>query len=166
MFYIILYLSAIVTANWIIAHFGPSMAVVTAFVFIGLNITTRDYLHEIWRGRHLKRNMFLLIAAGSLLSILFNAGHIALASFLAFAASETTDALVYHKLGQYPRWLRINGSNVPSALVDSLAFPILAFGWPPLVGVIVGQFVAKVFGGAAWSVILAFPGRLKLRRDF
>ena len=148
------YLVAIVTANWSVSRFGPSVSIITAFLFIGLNITTRDYLHEIWQGAALKRNMFLLIATGSLLSLVFNAGQIALASFVAFAASETTDAVIYHKLGQYPRWLRINGSNVPSALVDSLIFPVLAFGWPPLWVVVFGQFAAKVFGGAIWSLIL------------
>jgi uncharacterized PurR-regulated membrane protein YhhQ (DUF165 family) len=148
------YLVAIVTANWLVAHFGPSVSIITAFLFIGLNITTRDYLHDAWQGGVLKRNMFLLIATGSVLSVFFNAGQIALASFVAFAASETVDAATYHKLGGHSRWLRINGSNVPSSLVDSFVFPVLAFGWPPIWFVVFGQFAAKVFGGAMWALVL------------
>jgi hypothetical protein len=50
---IILYLAAIVAANLSVAHFGPSVAVLNAFLFIGLDLTTRDALHERWRGRNL-----------------------------------------------------------------------------------------------------------------
>ena len=63
------------------------------------------------------------------------------------------DAVVYHWLGGYPRWLRVNGSNVPSAAVDSIVFPSLAFG-TFLPWIILGQFAAKVCGGFAWSLIL------------
>ena len=41
-----------------------------------------------------------------------------------------------------------------SAAVDSLVFPALAFGWPLLWGIVVGQLAAKVIGGAAWSWLL------------
>lgn len=78
--FVFLYLSAIVIANWVISTFGPDWSIVTAFSFIGLNITVRDYLHEVWRGKQLKRNMALLITAGAIASILFNAGWIALAA--------------------------------------------------------------------------------------
>ncbi|MCL4868808.1 MAG: VUT family protein [Anaerolineae bacterium] len=154
MVYVILYLVAIVLANLTVAAFGPSMVIVNAFLFIGLDLTARDHLHDAWRGNKLLPKMTALIAAGSILSWLLNrdAGQIALASFIAFAAAATVDALVYHLLGKYPRWLRINGSNVPSALVDSLVFPTLAFGtFLPLI--VLGQFIAKVLGGFAWSLV-------------
>jgi uncharacterized PurR-regulated membrane protein YhhQ (DUF165 family) len=154
MVYIILYLAAIVLANLSVATFGPSVAIINAFLFIGLDLTARDQLHEAWRGRNLLPKMAALIAAGSLLSWLLNrnAGPIALASFVAFAAAATVDAIIYHLMGQYPRWLRINGSNIPSALVDSLIFPTLAFGsflWP----IVLGQFAAKTLGGFLWSLL-------------
>ena len=81
-----------------------------------------------------------------------DAGQIALASFVAFTAAAIVDAVIYQLLGKYPRWMRINGSNVPSAFVDSLIFPTLAFGsflWP----IVLGQFLAKVLGGFFWSLI-------------
>ena len=154
MLYIIMYLTAIVLANLTVAAFGPSMVIVNAFLFIGLDLTARDRLHDSWKGNHLALKMTGLIAAGSLLSWFINrdAGQIALASFVAFAAAAIVDAVIYQLLGKYPRWLRINGSNVPSALVDSLIFPTLAFGsflWP----IVLGQFLAKVFGGFFWSLI-------------
>lgn len=154
MFYVFLYLVAIVLANLSVATFGPSVVILNAFLFIGLDLTARDHLHDSWRGKNLLPKMTSLIAAGALLSWLLNrnAGSVALASFVAFAAAAIVDAIVYHQLQQHPRWLRINGSNVPSAFVDSLIFPTLAFGaflWP----IVLGQFVAKVFGGFLWSII-------------
>jgi queuosine precursor transporter len=105
--------------------------------------------------------MTLLIASGSILSWVLNrdAGSIALASFVAFAAAATVDGIIYHlMMGRYPRWLRINGSNVPSALVDSIVFPTLAFGsflWP----IVLGQFTAKVLGGFIWSLVFRWFDR-------
>lgn len=156
MMLIILYLAAIVAANLTITYFGPGASVITAFVAIGLDLTTRDMLHEKWERRHLARNMGLLIAGGSFLSWVLNrnAGHIALASLLAFATAGIIDALVYHLLRDKARLARINGSNALSALVDSLVFPTVAFGgllWP----VVLGQFVAKVAGGFLWSLVLS-----------
>lgn len=158
MIYILAYLVSIVFANWAVSHFGPAISPWTALVFIGFVIYARDCLHDSWLIRHLKRNMFLLIAAGSLLSIPFNAGKIALASFLAFIVSETVDALVYHRLLKRPKLLRINGSNLMSAAVDSVLFLSLAswllWGWPPPWGIMALQFVAKVGGGFVWSLII------------
>ena len=150
-----LYLTAIVAANLLVAAFGPSIAIWSAFLFIGLDITARDTLHQAWQGRRLWLKMAALIAAGSLLSYLLNrsAGAIALASLAAFAASSTTDTLTYHLLRRRSWWVKVNGSNVASAAVDSLIFPTLAFG-ALLPVVVVGQFIAKVAGGAAWSFLL------------
>jgi len=134
--------------------FGPAVSVLNAFLLIGFNLTARDKLHDAWKGQHLKRNMFLLILTGSAISLLFGAGRIAIASFIAFAVSESLDAVSYHLLRGRVKLLQINGSNVVSAAADSILFPLLAFGWPPLVAVMVGQFLAKVFGGAIWSLIL------------
>jgi uncharacterized PurR-regulated membrane protein YhhQ (DUF165 family) len=154
--YIALYLSAIILANLTVAWFGPGVSIVNAFLFIGLDLTARDHLHEAWHGDRLALRMAALIAAGSVLSYAVNrnAGRIALASFVAFAAAAIVDTLVYHRLRHLPRWVRMNGSNVPSAAVDSVVFPALAFGFPLLVWVMMGQFVAKVLGGALWSVLL------------
>lgn len=155
MLYVILYLGAVVLANLTVTYFGPASAIVVAFLFIGLDLTARDHLHDAWHGQGLVWKMAALIAAGSLLSWLLNQDSrpVAIASFVAFASAATVDAVVYHFLRRYPRWLRINGSNVPSAAVDSLVFPVLAFGGFPWT-IILGQFLAKTAGGFLWSLVL------------
>lgn len=153
---VILYLVAIVLANLSVAHFGPGVAVLNAFLFIGLDLTTRDSLHTRWKDSHLVRNMFLLIATGSLLSWWLNkdAEQIAIASFVAFSVSTTVDTCIYSVLHKHPYFIRVNGSNLISAATDSLIFPALAFGFPLLFGIMLGQFIAKVVGGFVWSVLL------------
>lgn len=155
-----LYLVAIVAANLSVAAFGPSVTVVNAFLFIGLDLTLRDRLHDAWEGRGLVIRMALLIAAGGAISYLLNrdAGPIALASTVAFAVAAALDGTVYGLLGDRGRLLRINGSNVVGAAADSLIFPTLAFG-SLIPAIVIGQFVAKVAGGFVWSVVLAVPVR-------
>lgn len=153
---IALYLIAIVAANLLVAAFGPAVAVVNAFLFIGLDLTARDALHEAWRGRGLMPRMAALIACGSLISWLLNraAGPIALASFVAFAVSAALDSVVYAALGRRAYLVRVNGSNIVGAAADSLLFPALAFGLPLLWPIVLGQFAAKVLGGALWAWVL------------
>lgn len=153
--YIVLYLAAIVAANLLVARFGPAATIVDAFLFIALDLTARDNLHETWEHSGLWWKMSLLISAGSGLSYLLNAGagRIALASFVAFTLANMADTLTYAALHGKARLLKVNGSNVVSALVDSIAFPTLAFG-ALLPWIVLGQFAAKVLGGFVWSVIL------------
>jgi hypothetical protein len=71
---IAIYLAAIVTANLAVATFGPSITPLTAFLLIGLDLTTRDVLHDRWEyralsdriGRAMPLRMGALITAGSL----------------------------------------------------------------------------------------------------
>lgn len=151
------YLISIVVANLLIVWLGRWMSVVNAFLFIGLDLVTRDLLHDAWHGRRLALKMGALIAAGSLLSWLLNrdAAQIAIASFVAFALAAMTDTAVYAvAVRRGWTWLqRSNGSNIASAAVDSLVFPTIAFGGlQPTITVL--QFVAKTAGGFLWSVIL------------
>ncbi|NJO81801.1 MAG: VUT family protein [Blastochloris sp.] len=153
---VLLYLAAITAANLLVSRFGPSVAVINAFLFIGLDLSTRDRLHEQWQGRLLWPRMLLLISAGGLLSlILGGSGRIALASCLTFALAGIADTLVFHALAHRPWLTRVNGSNLFAAAVDSFWFPVLAFGWPPLWGVVFGQLIAKVAGGAIWAWVIA-----------
>jgi hypothetical protein len=156
--YVLAYLGAIVAANLLVATFGPTVVIVNAFVFIGLDLTCRDQLHDAWEGRWLLPKMALLIATGGAISFLLNAaaGQIAVASTVAFSVAAALDGLTYALLGDRVRMVRVNGSNVVGAAADSLIFPTVAFG--ALMPVIVlGQFIAKVTGGFVWSLILAVP---------
>ena len=152
-----LYLAAIVAANLLIAAFGPPALIPVAFVLIGLDLTVRDRLHDVleWHGGRVWPRMAAIVATGSLLAWALNAdaGRVAVASAVAFGAAGATDAVVYHVLRRRPYLTRVNGSNVPAALVDSLLFPTIAFG-AVLPLAIAGQFAAKVVGGLVWSLVL------------
>jgi len=157
------YLTAIIAANLIVTWLGAWVTPLTAFAFIGLDITARDHLHDAWSNKGLFWKMGSLIAAGSFISwaVNRNAGRVALASFVAFVLSATTDTIVYSIAArQGLAWIwRSNSSNLASAAVDSFVFPTLAFGcFMPCV--VLGQFLAKVFGGALWSVLLHWPVHL------
>jgi hypothetical protein len=151
---VIMYLAAIVAANLLVAAFGPGVSIVNAFLFIGLNITARDRLHDAW-GTRVRSRMVLLILTGSGISALLNhaALRIAIASAVAFAVSEGLDALIYHLSRRSPWMTRVTRSNAVSAAADSLVFPALAFGGF-LPWITLGQFVAKVFGGTLWAFVL------------
>jgi hypothetical protein len=155
-----LYLSAIVVANLSVTEWGPRAAVYNAFLFIGLDLVSRDRLHSAWEGRWLWPKMGLLIAAGSLLSYALGlalgqgplAGRIAFASCLAFAVAATVDAVVYQVAHGWAWFERSNLSNIFGAGADSLVFQTTAFGFSfPF---IFAQFCAKVAGGLVWSFLL------------
>lgn len=150
-----MYLSAILMANLSVTWLGPSVSILNSFLFIGLDLSSRDKLHDAWQGKGLLWKMGLLIGSGSALSWLLNqnAKQVAIASFAAFAAAACVDTLVYHLLRDKAHLFKVNGSNIFSAAVDSLVFPTLAFGGF-LPWVTLGQFAAKVLGGLLWSFIL------------
>jgi hypothetical protein len=150
------YLTAIVAANLTATWWGPRWTIINAFLFIGLDLTSRDRLHEQWgHGWQLAWRMGTLIGTGSLLSWLLNrgSGRIAVASFVAFAVAGLVDTAVFQLAGKLTRHDRVNASNIASALIDSILFPTIAFG-SFLFDVTIGQFGAKVAGGAIWLWII------------
>lgn len=146
-----LYVAAIVAANLLVATYGPWFSVVNSFLLIGLDFSLRDSLHDrigVWRV------LGLVVLAGAI-SCLTNpaAGMIALASSVSFVLSNGTDTAIYQKLIRR-RWsIRSNASNVGGAAVDSVVFPLLAFG-ALMPQIVIGQFMAKVAGGALWSAAI------------
>ncbi len=165
---IVMYLAAIVLANVATALWGLAVEPWNSMVLIGLDLTTRDYLHRAWGHQGLAWKMGLLILTGSALSALLGLVlpfvgpeppmaieggivRVALASAAAFAAAGTIDTLTYGVLRQ--RWLRINGSNLVAGLVDSAVFPIVAFN--ELNWWLIFYFGAvKFIGGAGWWLVL------------
>ena len=150
---VLCYLAAAVGANLLIAALGPDWLPLTAFVVIPFDLASRDLLHERWHGRHLWPRMLALVSCGALLTVVVNrqAHAVALASFIAFLASGLTDAAVYALAEHKSRKVRMNSSNVASAIVDSVAFPLVAFAGAMSPGLVVTQAVTKVVGGAIWS---------------
>lgn len=147
------YIASIVAANLLVAHYGPSVTIVNAFALIGLDLVLRDYLHDTWRSNP-TRMLGLIVAAGAISYVANPAtGRIAVASSAAFALAAVADWGVYALAHRQPWLVRSNASNVAGSAVDSIVFPTLAFGallWP----IVLGQFLAKTFGGAAWSLVV------------
>lgn len=148
---ILIYAAAMTLANLSVAHFGPWVSPINAFVLIGLDLALRDWLHVRLRAWQ----MGALIASTGLLTYVLNpaAGMIAVASACAFSSAALVDWVTFAMLRG--SWLmRSNWSNVAGAAVDSLIFPTLAFGvlMPHIVAM---QLAAKVAGGALWAWLLA-----------
>lgn len=148
---IAVYITAMVTANLLVWWLGPWFSPLNAFVLIGLDLTLRDVMHE----RLKPWQMAGVVLAGGAITWVVNpaASHIAIASATAFIAAAIADWTVYHWLRSRHWLVRSNGSNVVGAAIDSAIFPTLAFG-AFLPHIIALQFVAKVGGGAIWSLIL------------
>ena len=58
---VLIYFLAVVLANKIIRWFRTQAVVITAFLFIGLDLTLRDKLHDQWHGKQLWWKMLALI---------------------------------------------------------------------------------------------------------
>lgn len=147
----VIYIAAICAANFSVHIFGPVITPVNALLLIGLDFVIRDKLHE--RIGLLKMMMLIIVAGTISFAINPATDMIAIASVAAFALASLTDAGVYQSLINRPWLVKSNGSNIASSAVDSVVFPLIAFGafmpW-----VVVGQFIAKVAGGAVWAWLL------------
>ena len=87
-----IYATAMTLANLSVAAFGPAISPINAFLFIGLDLALRDWLHvrlRLWQ-------MGALIAASGILTFLLNpaSGKIAIASAAAFSIAALVDWLV------------------------------------------------------------------------
>ena len=166
------YLGAIVAANLTLAEWGakhPEVALYNAFLFIGLDLTCRDALHDLWR-RNLVRNLGILIVTGSALSYVLGqwlgsgpyVGRIAIASCIAFGLAAIADSIAYHLLRWRIWFERVNQSNIFGAATDSFVFVALwPFGFD--FALAFSLFAAKVAGGVVWSFALNWR---KLRRGY
>src|SRR4051812_47863469 len=127
--YSLIYIFILVVANMVIAWFGPAATPVVAFLLIGLDLTLRDRLHDQWLGRQLWPRMLALIVSAGVVSYVLNpaSGAIAIASVVAFGLAALADAAAYQLLAGRSWAVRVNGSNVIGAAVDSLIFPLMAF---------------------------------------
>ena len=159
MIYVGVYLVAIVSANLIIGWLGPKSSPFIAFFLIGLDLSLRDKLHELWHGKQLVLKMGAVILAGGALSYLINRNiaNIALGSSIAFAGAMLADGLVYESLFNKRKIYKMNASNVVSAAVDTVLFIWIAFG--VFMGkIMLLQYAAKTLGGLAWSFVLTKMG--------
>ena len=155
MIYAVVYIAALVAANLLVAWLGPWFSLVNALVLIGLDLSLRDKIHDLWEGDNLALKMGGLIATASVVSYAINpaTGMIAFASLAAFSLSMVADSVAYQYLKGKDWIVRANGSNIAGSAVDSLVFPTIAFGGL-MIEIVLLQFLAKVAGGFVWSYLL------------
>lgn len=154
------YLSTIVAANWLTAHYGlvpigfGLMATAGTYA-AGLAFVARDLVQDV-AGR---LAVLAALAVGGVLSWFLSTPALAVASAVAFGLSELADMAVYTPLrkGGYVR--AAVASNVIGTVVDTVVFLWLAgFGLAPLV--VAGQLVGKFW------VTLAVVGLVVMARAF
>lgn len=135
------FITTAVVANTLTAHLGLvavgfGLTATAGTWTAGLALTLRDVVHDTW-GR---AAVFAAIAAAALASAGTAGPRLAIASGVAFAASELADLAVYTPLRRRG-WIRaVLASNTVGAVVDSLLFLTLA-GFP--IAAMPGQLVAK-----------------------
>lgn len=160
------YVLTALMANLLVYHFAGTISfqllgltvfatpLLVGMIFIGFDLTCRDYIHENWRDKNLWPKMLALIGVGSILTATVNirASWIAIASFVGFLSAGIVDTFVYGRLIDQGWKVKVNGSNVFASASDSFFFISIAFGFMPLL--IFLQFVVKAFGGFAWSPLV------------
>lgn len=147
MIWAVLYIATIFGANWAIATFGLvpvgfGLLAPAGVYFAGLAFTLRDLTQE----RLGARAVVVAILAGAALSAVVSPAF-AVASGVAFLASEAADFAVYTPLRARGRPLALAVSNVVGLVIDSALFLLLAFGSL--------EFLAGQIVGKAWMTVLA-----------
>ena len=153
------FVACVPAANWMIQNVGttcipagPCLVPVgfglmapSGVLLIGAAFALRDAVHET-AGRWA---VLACIAAGAALSVVTASPTLAVASIVAFVASELIDFAVYDRMRAMNRGAAIALSGVAGAVVDSVLFSLLAFGavkWAP------GLILAKVYASAAFAL--------------
>lgn len=136
------FIATILAANYVTTEYGMvpvgfGLVATAGTYFAGLAFVLRDTVQDAYG----KRAVFALIVLGAALSYLVSDPFIALASGIAFAASETADLLVYSPLRKRGYIRAAIASNVVGALVDTVLFLWIA-GFP-IADAIAGQIVGK-----------------------
>lgn len=160
------FLASVVLANWFIAHVGtqqfpggphvlpvwPGIDAPSAVYIVGVTLVLRDLVQRSLG----KPATFALILVGAALSAIF-APSLALASGLAFLASETVDLIVYSLTERFGLIAAVVASNAVSLVVDSIAFLTIAFN---SLAYLDGQIIGK-----AWATLAALVVLIALRRQ-
>lgn len=152
----LLFVGTVFAANWAVNHWGIvpvgfGYQAPAGVFFAGLALTLRDEVHDrlgvLW--------VLAAILVGATCSWLVS-DLLALASAVAFLASELCDLLVYAPLRARGLTVAVLASNLVGALVDSWLFLTIAFGSTAF---LTGQVVGKME-----MTLLALPVLLALRR--
>lgn len=124
---------------------GFSLGAPSGALAIGASLVLRDAVHEIGGAKA----ALVAIAIGGILSAMFAAPALIVASVLAFVLAELADFAIYAPLRKRSLLLGVFLSGVAGSIVDSAVFLWPAFG---SLESIVGQVVGK-----AWMSLLVLP---------
>lgn len=156
------YFASILLANALVVTIGTlpvgfGLVAPAGVLCVGVTLALRDKVQDDW-GRGVT---YSAIIVGCAVSALF-AGPFALASFVAFLASETADMLVYTPLRAQGRiLLAIALSNTVGAIVDSAVFLQIGFGSQAFLA---GQVLGKVEATLAVLAIVFLAQQMQKRR--
>lgn len=154
--YLILFISTIFLANWLIGNIGyfcnpvctipvwPMVYAPSGVLAIGLGFTLRDLVQ---RSMGIKWTVAGIVA-GAILSAWLNP-FLALASGSAFLFSELMDLAVYTPLQRRNLIIAVLASNIVGLIADSVLFLWLAFG---SLEFLTGQIIGKL-----WMALIALP---------
>jgi len=156
----IVYILSIVVANFIVDYFGIVKFMGLVFpagaIFIGLTFSFRDFTQRYWGNK--KVWIFILISAAITLYMNWK---VAVASVVAFLASEATDWFIFI-ITKKPLHHRIWISNLFSTPLDSLLFVTIAFGWN--FDAIWGQSIIKYLSGLIVIPILLYINKRREKK--
>lgn len=152
--FVIAYLTSIVLAAWLVVHVGVvpvglGLVAPAAAYVVGVTMVLRDLAQDQIGPRW---TYVAMVAATALSAIV--SPTVAVASALAFIASETLDMLVYTPIRRTGRIITaVLASNVVAIVADSAIFLSVAFGdlsffW--------GQAWAKAVSTVAVALVLTF----------
>ncbi len=160
---IALFLLSIPGANFLVANVGvycdgpcllpvwPGIMAPSGVLLAGLALVLRDWVHEETG----PMGALSAIGAGAVLSLFVGPPSLAIASAAAFLLSELADLTVYANLRRRGLEIAVLVSSVLGALVDSIAFLLIAFGsLQYLLGQMIGKgemVVLVVLCLAAWK---------------
>lgn len=152
-------------ANWLIDNVGtvcipngpcllpvaPGLSAPSGVLAVGVALVLRDLVQRrlglVWSA--------IAVLVGAVLSALFAAPSLVLASTAAFALSETADLAIYTPLQRRGLVRAAFASGVAGLIVDSVVFLWLAFG---SLDFLAGQVVGKL-----WMILIALPALHWLR---
>ncbi|NTB01620.1 VUT family protein [Agrobacterium tumefaciens] len=146
-------------ANWMIGNVGTvcipqgpcllpvgfGLTAPSGVLVVGASLVLRDMVHEAGG----TKAALIAIGLGGVLSALFAAPALLIASVLAFVLAELADLAVYAPLRERRLMLAVMLSGIAGSLVDSAVFLWVAFG---SLDYISGQILGKL-----WMTLAALP---------
>jgi hypothetical protein len=153
-----LYIACVVGANWLAEHVGAvgvgfGLDAAAAVYVAGPVLVVRDWVQRL-AGLGIS---LLAVAVGTVLSYVVASPAIATASAVSFAVSEVLDAVVYSgTVRRRDAVVAVLCSGIVGVTVDSLLFPVIAFGSLALTP---GHLLGKAYGVLAGTIVTAIVGR-------